>query len=34
MEVIHSNDAPDYAFMGFYLDAWRVAELFVIPATS
>lgn len=31
MEAIHSNEAPDYAFMGFDLDAWRVTELFVVP---
>lgn len=31
MEAIQSNAAPDYAFMGFDPDAWRVTELFVVP---
>lgn len=31
MEAISSNAAPDYAFMGFDPDAWRVTELFLVP---
>lgn len=31
MDAIHSNEAPDYAFMGFDPEAWRVTELFVVP---
>lgn len=31
MEAIHGNNAPDYAFMGFDPDAWRVTDLFVVP---
>jgi len=31
MEAIRSNAAPDYAFMSFDPDAWRVTDLFVVP---
>jgi len=31
MEAIESNTAPDYAFMGFDPDAWRVTDLFYVP---
>ena len=31
MEAIEANAAPDYAFMGFDPDAWRVRDLFFVP---
>lgn len=31
MEAIRANEAPDYAFMGFDPDRWRVTDLFVVP---
>jgi type II restriction enzyme len=31
MEAIRDNSAPDYAFMGFDPDCWRVTDLFVVP---
>lgn len=31
MEAIRANRAPDYAFMGFDPEAWRVEELFLVP---
>lgn len=31
MEAIHANEAPDYAFMGFNPDRWRVTDLVLIP---
>lgn len=31
MEAIHANEAPDYAFMGFSPDDWRVTDLFLVP---
>lgn len=31
MEAIEANSAPDYAFMGFDPDAWRVTDLFYVP---
>lgn len=31
MEAIRSNEAPDYAFMGFDPDVWRVTDLFFVP---
>lgn len=31
MEAIRANLAPDYAFMSFDPDAWRVDDLFVVP---
>lgn len=31
MEAIQANNAPDYAFMGFNPDKWRVTELFLVP---
>jgi len=31
MAVIDANAAPDYAFMGFDPEAWRVTDLFVVP---
>jgi len=31
MEAIQSDDTPDYAFMSFDPDAWRVTNLFVVP---
>lgn len=31
MEAIQSNSAPDYAFMGFNPEDWRVTELFLVP---
>lgn len=31
IEAIQANEAPDYAFMGFDPDAWRVTDLFLVP---
>lgn len=31
MEAIRAGEAPDYAFMGFDPDRWRVTDLFVVP---
>ena len=31
MEAIRANRAPDYAFMGFDPDGWRVVDLFFVP---
>lgn len=31
MEAIRANRAPDYAFMGFDPDRWRVTDLFLVP---
>lgn len=31
MAAIEANAAPDYTFMGFDADAWRVTELAVVP---
>lgn len=31
MEAIRSNEAPDYAFMGFDPDVWRVIDLYFVP---
>ena len=31
MEAIYDNSAPDYAFMGFDPDRWRVRDLFIVP---
>lgn len=31
MEAIEANTAPDYAFMGFDPEAWRVTDLFYVP---
>lgn len=31
MEAIRANEAPDYAFMSFDPDSWRVTELFLVP---
>lgn len=31
MEAVRANEAPDYAFMGFDPDGWRVTDLFVVP---
>lgn len=31
MEAIRANAAPDYAFMGFDPDAWRVEDLVLVP---
>ena len=31
MDAIEANEAPDYAFMGFDPDAWRVTDLFYVP---
>lgn len=31
MQAINANEAPDYAFMGFDPDTWRVTDLFVVP---
>lgn len=32
IEAIHENNAPDYAFMSFDPNAWRVTELFIVPS--
>lgn len=31
MEAIRANEAPDYIFMGFDPDTWRVTDLFLVP---
>lgn len=31
MEAIRANEAPDYAFLGFDPDDWRVTDLVVVP---
>ena len=31
LEAIRANRAPDYAFMGFDPDRWRVTDLYVVP---
>lgn len=31
MQAIRDNEAPDYAFLGFDPDAWRVSDLFLVP---
>jgi type II restriction enzyme len=31
MEAVRNDDAPDYAFMSFDPDSWRVTDLFVVP---
>jgi type II restriction enzyme len=31
IRAIRANEAPDYAFMGFDPDSWRVTDLFVVP---
>lgn len=31
MAAIRANAAPDYAFMGFDPDGWRVTDLFLVP---
>jgi type II restriction enzyme len=31
IEAINANEAPDYAFMSFDPDAWRVTDLFLVP---
>ena len=31
MEAIRANEAPDYAFMGFDPDQWRVTDLSLVP---
>lgn len=31
MEAIRANEAPDYAFLGFDPDEWKVNDLFVVP---
>ena len=31
IQAIRDNRAPDYAFMGFDPEAWRVRDLFVVP---
>lgn len=31
LEAIRENRAPDYAFMGFDPDRWRVTDLFLVP---
>ena len=31
MQAINANEAPDYAFMGFDPNTWRVTSLFLVP---
>lgn len=31
IQAIQANEAPDYAFMGFNPDVWRVIDLFLVP---
>lgn len=31
INAIQANEAPDYAFMGFDPDAWRISDLFFVP---